>query len=1635
MKRIFLLLTIIVCFFTINKATAQQPITSGTTGDCQWMINLLPTGDYQLEIVSLYGIEVLMADYNDTDNLAPWYTYKGYIKSLKMSNVMNIGNFAFANCTGLTSVTIPPSVITIGEHAFANCTGLGTLTFGNLGRSIAIIGDKAFYRTALTSVSIADETTLGNAVFADCPNLTKIEVLSSNPQYSVQDGILFNKLKDTLLQYPAGKTTTGYTIPLNVATIANSAFEGSRHLTSITLDGVMTIEEAAFRNCDHLTSLIIPALVTTIGDHAFENCSDIKSITLKPTIPPELGVDAFKNVSADVFVHCNTEFTYKAAPGWNNLGDNLPYIADPFYKITLKSFNDDNMEYGRVFVTSREYICLTAQITIKAEPNEGYEFAGWTDDLTGSAERTVTISDNAVYQAIFVKKKYLVTIASANTDMGLVEIKVGETTYPSSGNGSDYEQVSFDNGTEVTVRAIARSGYNFLYWNDGKDKRNDKANPRTFTITNEDLSFIANFADGVYVISASQELSGQNDWGTATVDGVDEKSYRYEEKATLEAFPAWDKLFVDWDDGSPYNPHEVTVTRSHHYTANFEHRRFKIRLKLKEGCEGMGTFSSYSNSYETDTDGAYVFVYSSESFGFEATATEGSRFVRWIEIDEIPALAGHESFKGKSGDSALENIPMDSILFATYPTLTFTAEFQSDHNVYTYQLKGQEDRGDVTVMNKETGKEQNIFVHGGTALILAKPSGGYKFMRWNDGNPGGVPPHDLGIQRDVIVTRDTSFLARFAAENAELHWLEFTPKIVAGGIYSTGGGTFRGANGDITDPEDIYCGTGMYAEGEEFWILANPDQGNKFVRWNEDGNLEEDRYIRAGYDDQWNKTSSAYYTAIFVENNVSTCMIKTPTKKIGNTDELEWGTITGGGRYAVGETVKLEAKPVYAGDIFVGWDDDNDNKINNTDNPRTFVISADMGGKEKTYTAVFANQIRVALYPGDFATGKYCHQEDEYIDTEQYCEYGDVVVEVGGGIAPPNEFYPYGTVLKIKPNPSHPSCNFVQWSDGNKDNPRTVTITQDTLFVAQFEQIKHTITLNANDPTLGTVGIIRATNGGGPDDNYVVGASSYEVLYGDLISIVADALGNRFVRWEDNVNGNVTGDADNTSPIRKIKVDKDITFKAVFAKESYTVTVASNNAVWGSAYFPECGVACTEMTCATGEDVKVATLPKEGYAFRLWWEGTVGDKNNSIERCMTGDCVITVDHSMTLWAEFQPQAQEHELKIRSTFGSIVVTSDGKTLNPSKEGEVYKYNILHGTEIQMQVTGMEDLPFKCEGWDDNGDGLVDNSNNPRKMIVNRSMTVEAIFPVYTLEVISNNPNWGWVSLTPEGPYKHGTKVEMVANAIGGYHLSEWSDTKTNETPRTITMTKNEKINATFASNTALIYKLKVESDHPEWGTVGINPQNPLYHYEEQVVLTPTAKDGYRFLRWLGDTGDTQNPRPVSVQGNMAFTASFIVDTEPTYLIVARPNNAARGIVDGGGTYYADTQVELRATPFPGYYFSRWTDNNKDMSRRITVSRDMTYIAVFEEGEGDTPENPIPFDPTVVVYPNPVRDVLYIRSAAAVEQVVILTLSGQLVKQIASPTDKEIDVRDLAKGVYLVRVKTAIDETMLKIVISD
>ncbi len=188
-------------------------------------------------------------------------------------DVTGIGNQAFYFKTTVTGITIPASVASIGNFAFYGCSGL-------------------------TSLSIPSSvTSIGTYAFSYCSALPAITVNGSNPSFSSLDGVVFNKLGTTLIQYPGGKTGA-YVIPGTVTTIGDWAFTGTSGLTGITIPfGVVTIGNTAFQYCNGITSLVIPGSVTTIGSYAFGYLYNLTGVTI-PASVSSIGNGAFSQCSS-----------------------------------------------------------------------------------------------------------------------------------------------------------------------------------------------------------------------------------------------------------------------------------------------------------------------------------------------------------------------------------------------------------------------------------------------------------------------------------------------------------------------------------------------------------------------------------------------------------------------------------------------------------------------------------------------------------------------------------------------------------------------------------------------------------------------------------------------------------------------------------------------------------------------------------------------------------------------------------------------------------------------------------------------------------------------------------------------------------------------------------------------------------------------------------------------------------------------------------------------------------------------------------------------------------------------------------------------------------------------------------------
>lgn len=178
--------------------------------------------------------------------------------------------------------------------------------------------------------------------------------------------------------------------------------------------------------------------------------------------------------------------------------------------------------------------------------------------------------------------------------------------------------------------------------------------------------------------------------------------------------------------------------------------------------------------------------------------------------------------------------------------------------------------------------------------------------------------------------------------------------------------------------------------------------------------------------------------------------------------------------------------------------------------------------------------------------------------------------------------YDYDSIVEIRAIPTT-GYEFVKWSDDNTDNPRLLSVTQDSSLTAFFKIQRHTVTLSC-DAIQGSV----------------EGSGTYD--YGMFVEIKAiPKTGYEFVKWSD----------DKTENPRTISVIKDTTLTACFRVQQHTITLSCDTTR---------GIVSGAGQYSYGDEVEITATPREGYVFSQWSDG-----NDENPRTI----MVTVDVSLT----------------------------------------------------------------------------------------------------------------------------------------------------------------------------------------------------------------------------------------------------------------------------------------------------------------------------------------------------------------------------------------------------------------------
>lgn len=336
-KVLFLVFAVYTCVLLQAQVTKSINLTSAgtlstvlTTTEKSTVTNLILTGNINAldfksmrdEMSALADLDisgVLIEAYNGAGGTCIYQTTYSYPTNEIPISALHIDGSTIGK-SSLVTVHLPTSITSIGSMAFYGCNNLKNIDFP---ASLTSIQAYAFcYCHGLTgTMNIpAQITTLGENAFGNCNGLTEFTVSENNPNYSSQDGILYNKYKSIIYQCPCGKSGP-ITIPYGVSTIWSGAFRECVKLTgSLELPNTVTyIGEHAFSSCEGFTGeFVFPDQVNYIGGWAFFQCTGFSGFRLLSATPPTLAYTyCFLNTTTPIYIPAGSLEAYSTAAEWS----------------------------------------------------------------------------------------------------------------------------------------------------------------------------------------------------------------------------------------------------------------------------------------------------------------------------------------------------------------------------------------------------------------------------------------------------------------------------------------------------------------------------------------------------------------------------------------------------------------------------------------------------------------------------------------------------------------------------------------------------------------------------------------------------------------------------------------------------------------------------------------------------------------------------------------------------------------------------------------------------------------------------------------------------------------------------------------------------------------------------------------------------------------------------------------------------------------------------------------------------------------------------------------------------------------------------------------------------------------------
>lgn len=1018
-------------------------------------------------------------------------------------------------------------------------------------------------------------------------------------------------------------------------------------------------------------------------------------------------------------------------------------------------------------------------LTLTATPNTHHEFAGWItpngDTVSHTATLAFAITTDTHLTACFCPIAIAVSTTTANATMG-------NTT---ASNADGY----YIYGDLFTAVATPATGFHFKQWLPG----NITTNPYTFQVqTNTALT--AEFEASTYTLTA---LPNDPTMGSIIL-APSQAYYNYGDTISVSVnYDATRYRFICWSNGDTRTSFDTVITSDIHLIAIFNDA---LQKNISVFATGNGTAVASATS-----------VYEGTTVTITATPNDTNTY-----------------FDGWSNGltAAVANITVttDTMLTATFLPKQRTL--------------------DILTTGRGTVAHNATYPHGTTLTLVAEPAPHAHFLRWENGSTilhrtiildssltltALFANDSVSIQAsaingqvsvsDTLVSYDSTFYLTATAADHYSHFIGWTRN----GVAITGGQTLLiDAQSDgiyqatfaidtvslvlgVNDPAKgaiVGATTGVYPYGTRIQLAASAARNHHFVGWDNNPQLTTSNLDTT-------LTTNTTLTALFCLDSFDVAVSTDAT--------LHFGTAFIDGnrtRFGYGELATLRARPLSEMYRFVGWSDGNTDSVRILNITSNITLTARFDTIWYTATAT-SNNIsmgRVVTRNGYYYHGETLHASAITNDSTLYRFIGwshgyslpsiDTVITsnvsllalfdlngysltvissdstmgtvTGSGIYQPHQ------LATISATPTQ-GYSFLMWSDGVTTATRQIYITSDTTLTAYFSINRYTVSLNINDPSMGTVS----------------GVGSY--LYGDTATLIA--LPNPHHRFAGFNGGSASIDS------ISFVVTADTVINADFVRDMVrlythathgTLNITSGGILINQPYQP--------FLVYYGDSVALHAIPDSGYHFTHYIEYSIvydtvidsvrvidsiivnGTHNDTIahyEPRITLNLIYTPIDTLTCNSIAYLATADRYIEVLFARNLYTLTLSGRHATLTGDSTYH-----HGANAT--IAALCDSHYHFVAWlNTMGDTI--SRLNPYTFPISSDIHLIAAVAIDRHRLTLNATTGG--STTGDGYYDYGTIATITAVANDGYYFIAWSDGDTNAT-RQLLLTSDTTLTATF-----------------------------------------------------------------------------------------------------------------------------------------------------------------------------------------------------------------------------------------------